>query len=118
MARPGIPSPCRKSTRRGDGTIDRGSLIVTASSQSTNGLGYVIGVGLWPFCTNHHAGISMGTRRHMYQPKLSRCQQLSGARRVGLGKPALVLRGLGLLTSCVRNMQECKGRWAQDPLSA
>ena len=115
MARPGILSPCRKSVRRGDVTTYCGSLIVSARSQDTNAFGYVIRVGLWPFSTNHHAGISMGTLRRMYQPKLSRRQRLSGARRVGLGMTALVLRGLGLLTVRVRNVQECKGRWAQDP---
>ena len=59
----------------------------------------------------------MGTRRRTILPKPLQMSQLSGARRVGLVKPALVLRGLGLLTGRVRNAQECKERWAQDPFT-
>ena len=60
-----------------------GSLIVSACSQETNGFGYVMWVGCWPFRTKNHAGISTGTRCHTILPKALGRQQFSGVCPIG-----------------------------------
>jgi hypothetical protein len=57
----------------------------------------------------------MGTRRRTILPKDLRRQQLSGARQVGLGKSALVLRGLGLLPAAFAMRRIAKDDWPMTP---
>ena len=60
----------------------------------------------------------MGTLRRIHQPELSRCQRLSGARRVGLGTQSRLYKGLlGLLPKRPRNVQGSQGEGPR-PLGA
>jgi hypothetical protein len=71
------PDPCCTSSRRGDrSTYRHRELLITRLTD--------LGIDLsWPLAYTHyhHAGLVMGTRRRMYQPKL--CQTSSSALRHG-----------------------------------
>src|SRR4030042_6392299 len=54
---PGIPSPCRKSSRRGDGVTSFVSLCSLPRDPNSRAVWIFDPRGLWPDSTNHHVGI-------------------------------------------------------------
>src|SRR3990170_863590 len=55
---PGIPSPCRKSSRRGDGVTPIVSLCSLPRAPNSRAVWIFDPRGLWPDSTNHHVGVS------------------------------------------------------------
>src|SRR3989337_1123396 len=54
---PGIPSPCRKSSKRGNGVTSIVSLCSLPRAPNPRAIWIFDPRGLWPDSTNHHVGI-------------------------------------------------------------
>src|SRR3989337_2717288 len=81
---PGIPSPCRKSSRRGDGVTSIMSLCSLPRAPNPLTVWIFDPRGLWPDSTNHHVGIVWTFCVVYFSRSLIDVMRLSGARRVGL----------------------------------